>query len=148
MGISVTRNNEIRLLTFIFAIKRKKNIDNVVIRQKNKVKWNIDRHSYLEVAYMFNEQFTYLARTVFGNPTLNLCLKFLKIFGIFYFCRDFVPELWTYRRCRFNAIPFSTWYVTSTFRLIPQIIRHISKFKDIFHQFWGCSSFNFEYLSH
>ena len=40
---------------------------------------------------MFNEQLTYLARTVFEDPTLNSCFKFLKRFGIFYFCRDFVP---------------------------------------------------------
>ena len=32
---------------------------------------------------MFNEQFIYLPRTVFGNPTLNSCFKFLKRFGVF-----------------------------------------------------------------
>ena len=31
---------------------------------------------------MFNEQVTYLTRTVFGNPTLNSCFKFLRIFGM------------------------------------------------------------------
>ena len=39
MGISVTGNNEIRLLTFMFAIKRKKNeksIDIIVTKQTNK----------------------------------------------------------------------------------------------------------------
>ena len=39
MGISVTENNEIRLLTFMFAIKRKKNeksIDIIVTKQTNK----------------------------------------------------------------------------------------------------------------
>ena len=102
----------------------------------------------LEVAYIFNEQFTYLARTVFGNPTLNLCFKFLKRFSIFYFCRDFFPEFWTYRRSRFNAILFSIWYATATFRMIPQIKRYIIKFKNSFHQFWGYSSFKFQNLSH
>ena len=64
-------------------------------------------------------------------------------FRIFYFDRNFVPQFWTYRRCRFNTIPFSTWYVTVTIRLIPQIIWYISNFKYTFHQFWGYSSFNF-----
>ena len=94
MGISITGNNEIRLLTFKFTIRRKKNeksIDIIVIKQTNKVKWNINKGSWLEVAYMLNGQFTYLARTVFVNPTLNPCFKFLKRFGIFYFCRDFIP---------------------------------------------------------
>ena len=39
MEISVTGNNEIRLLTFMFAIKRKKNeksIDIIVTKQTNK----------------------------------------------------------------------------------------------------------------
>ena len=71
---------------------------------------------------MFNEQFIYLPRTVFGNPTLNSCFKFLKRFGVFYLCRDFVPEFWTYRGRCFNAILFSAWYAMATFRLIPQII--------------------------
>ena len=89
MGISITGNKEIRLFTFMFTIKRKndeKSID--ITKQTNKVKWNINK---LEVAYMFNEQFTYVAKIVFGNPSLNLCFKFLKRFRIFYFCRDFVP---------------------------------------------------------
>ena len=94
MGISITGNNEIRLLNFMFTINRKKDeksIHIVVTKQTNKVKWNINKRSYLEVAYMFNEQLTYLARAVFEDPTLNSCFKFLKRFGIFYFCRDFVP---------------------------------------------------------
>ena len=39
MGISMTENNEIRFLTFMFTIKRKideKNIDVIVIKQTNK----------------------------------------------------------------------------------------------------------------
>ena len=50
MGISRTSNNEIRFLTFMFTIKRKKNeksIKIVVIKQTNKqtskVKWNINK---------------------------------------------------------------------------------------------------------
>ena len=35
MGITITGNNEIRLLTFMFTIKRKKSID-IVIKQTNK----------------------------------------------------------------------------------------------------------------
>ena len=35
MGITITGNNEIRLLTFMFTIKRKKSI-NIVIKQTNK----------------------------------------------------------------------------------------------------------------
>ena len=49
MRISVTGNNEIRLLTFMFAIKRKKNEKASILllqnKQTNKVKWNIDRRS-------------------------------------------------------------------------------------------------------
>ena len=116
-------------------------------KQTNKLKWDINKRLYLEVACMFNEQFTYLSKKVFGSPTLNSCFKFLKRYGIFYFCRYFVSQFWTYRSCRFNAITFSTWYTTATFRLIPQIIRYISKFKITFHQFWGYTTFNFEYLS-
>ena len=37
---------------------------------------------------MFNKQFIYLARTVFGNPTLNSYFKFFKEFGFFYFTED------------------------------------------------------------
>ena len=41
---------------------------------------------------MFNEQFTDLARTVFGNPTLNSYLKFLKeLKEFFYLSKKFVP---------------------------------------------------------
>ena len=130
----------------------KKIIDIIVIKQTNKqtnkVKWKINKRPQLKVAFMFNEQFTYLARTVFGNPTHNSCFKFLKIFGIFYSCRDFVSQIWTYRRYRFNAIFFSSWYATTTFRLTPQIIRYISKIKNTFHQFCDYSNFIFEYLSH
>ena len=96
MGISITEKNEIRLLIFMFTIKKKKEkgIDIIVIKQTNKqtnkLKWDIHKRLYLEVACMFNEQFTNLARKVFGNPTLNSCFKFLKRYGIFYFCRDFV----------------------------------------------------------
>ena len=38
MGISITGNNEIRLLTFMFKIKRKKwkSINIIVIKQTNK----------------------------------------------------------------------------------------------------------------
>ena len=50
MGISMTENNEIRFLTFMFTIKRKideKSIDVIVIKQTNKqtnkVKWNINK---------------------------------------------------------------------------------------------------------
>ena len=49
-GISMTENNEIRFLTFMFTIKRKideKSIDVIVIKQTNKqtnkVKWNINK---------------------------------------------------------------------------------------------------------
>ena len=38
----------------------------------------------LEVAYMLNEQFTYLAMTFFGNPTFNSHFKFLKGLGFFF----------------------------------------------------------------
>ena len=48
-----------------------------------------------------------------------------------------------------DAIPFSTWYTTATtFRLISQIIRYISEFKNTCHQFWNYSTFSFEYFSH
>ena len=50
MGISMTENNEIRFLTFMFTNKRKideKSIDVIVIKQTNKqtnkVKWNINK---------------------------------------------------------------------------------------------------------
>ena len=50
MGISMTENNEIRFLTFMFTIKRKideKSVDVIVIKQTNKqtnkVKWNINK---------------------------------------------------------------------------------------------------------
>ena len=50
MGISVTGNNEIRLPTFMFAIKRKKDKKKhryycYKNKQTNKVKSNINRHS-------------------------------------------------------------------------------------------------------
>ena len=40
MGISITRNNEIRLVTFMFTIKGKgeKNIDIIVIKQSKQTK--------------------------------------------------------------------------------------------------------------
>ena len=73
MGISITGNNEIRLLTFMFKIKRKKwKKHQYYCYKTNKQKWHINNRLQLEVAYMFNEQFTYLTRTVFGNPTLLL----------------------------------------------------------------------------
>ena len=62
--------------------KDKKSINIIVIKQTNKLKWDINNRLQLEVAYMFNEQFTYLARTVFGNSTLNSCFKFLRRYGI------------------------------------------------------------------
>ena len=37
---------------------------------------------------MFNEQFTYLEKIDFGDPTLNSCFKFLKRFEFFYFCKN------------------------------------------------------------
>ena len=50
MGISITGNNEIRLLTFMFTIKRKekdeRSIDIIVIKQTNKKsKCNINKPS-------------------------------------------------------------------------------------------------------
>ena len=80
----------------------------------------------LEVTYMFNEEFTYLSRTVFRNPTFISHFKFLKGFGIFYFCGNFVPYFWTYGRWCFNVIPFSTWYATVTFKLIFEITPFIN----------------------
>ena len=81
---------------------------------------------------MLNKQFTYFARRVFGNPTFNSYFKFLKEFEFFYFYGKFVPWLWTYRRSRYSAISFSTWYATVTIRLIPKIIRYISILKTLF----------------
>ena len=36
------------------------------------------KDAFIEVAYMFNEQLTHFARTVFENRTLNSYFKFLK----------------------------------------------------------------------
>ena len=38
---------------------------------------------------MFNEQFTYTAETVFGNPTFNSQFEFRMGFGIFYYVETF-----------------------------------------------------------
>ena len=49
MVILITGNNETRLLTFMFTIKRKKkikkSIDIIVIKQKNKLKWDLNKRS-------------------------------------------------------------------------------------------------------
>ena len=92
-------------------------------KQANNLKWD-KKVSIVQVAYLLNEQFTYLERIGFWKPTLNSHFKFLKRFRIFYFCRN-----------SFNAIPFSTWYNTVTFRVIPQIIMYMSKFENTFRQF-------------
>ena len=47
MVILITGSNETRLLTFMFTIKRKKkikkSIDIIVIKQKNKLKWDLNK---------------------------------------------------------------------------------------------------------
>ena len=45
------------------------------------------------------------------------------------------------------ANPTLIWYTAVTFGQIPQIVRYINVFKNIFHQFWGYFSFNFKHLS-
>ena len=61
--------------------------------------------------------------------------------SIFYFCRNFAPQFGPIENV--VSVPYPlVWYDTVTFKLIPQIMRYISKFKSTFHQFRGSSSFN------
>ena len=94
---------------------------------------------------MFNKQFTNQGQGYFLGT--RLLIRGLNFSRIFLFLQGFCPQFWTYKRCRLNAIPFSTRNNTATFSLIPHIIKYNSRFKNTFHQFWGYSSFNFEYLS-
>ena len=153
MLISITGNNEVRLITFIFTIKREKKDEKriyiIVIKQTNKpTKWDINKRLQLEVAYIFNEQFTYLARTVFGNPTFNSCFKFLKRFGFFYFCRHFFPLVLDLQKMPFQCHTFQYMVFYGYIQTDSSDYEVYQQIQNTFHQFWSYSSFNFEYLSH
>ena len=136
MGISITANNKITLLTFIFTIIKKR-------RKKHqyycyKTKWDINNRSCLmNSLHVLQGQFlgTQLSiRALNSSRDLEFFISVGTLSNSFKLMED--------------AIPFSTWYTTAKFRLIPQIIRYISKFKNTCHQFWNYSTFNFEYFSH
>ena len=100
----------------------------------------MNNRSQLEIAYVFNDQFKYLARTVFGNPTPYSYFKFLKRLFLQELCSE-VVDLQNHSFgsiCCSNPIPFSLRYTTVTFRLIHQIVRYISKFKNAFHKRLQC----------
>ena len=92
---------------------------------------------------MFKIQYTDFVRIVFRNLTFNLYLKFLKEFLVFCLCRNFSLLFLTLKKSCSSA-----WDTMFRFGLISQIVWCISKLKNIFHQFFGCTIFNFEYLSH
>ena len=61
-----------------FKKREKKSLILLLKKKANNLKSDIKKRSELEVVYIFNEEFIYLAITVFGNPTLNSYFKFLN----------------------------------------------------------------------
>ena len=62
---------------------------------------------------------TDLAKTLFGDPALNLYLKFLNMFG-----ENLSHSLGPIKDT-VSTINLSTWYATVIFYLIPQILSYI-----------------------
>ena len=74
-------------LPFMFTNNKRKEKKNLTSIQSNMKHKGV----FIVRAYMFNQQFIYLARAVFGNPTFNSRVKFLKGFGIFLFPWELCP---------------------------------------------------------